>query len=464
MTLPRQSLRSLMALSLLCFGTLAAESAAAPPKTGVVAGTGTMLAGAFTAGPHGAEYQLPSQARLRLAPGSIVRLFPVPQNLQLAPGPKTTTHSFALVAGRVDVTVPSRPKSAVLCSVNALSVVVSNGRATIVTRGDTTTVAGNAGDVRTLLADRWQTLTPGTLARFRGEQSTGIEPVVAAPALAPGQRLWFSAGEPIAITGFAFSAAKDAAQYELRLRRPSDGAEQSRLVRGSLSLREPFSPVATGRYELAIRSIDAQGIAGKWSPEEPVRVVGVTLPPGGYALGGDIFLGRGQEARFSHTEGLEMTYEGAGRYVPASGAVSLYRGETTVVSFRVPGSIYPTTARLRPRSLYAQVDIGPSRAAWPRDTVQVVVELKTRGGQAIPDGLELIPEVKLGIEPVDVMFTREKNRLVGNVPPAVGPGPWVLRVEVKDQHGALLGRDFLEIAKAPLSAPGEAAAPRVARK
>ncbi|HKY39433.1 MAG TPA: hypothetical protein VJN18_26020, partial [Polyangiaceae bacterium] len=74
--------------------------------------------------------------------------------------------------------------------------------------------------------------------------------------------------------------------------------------------------------------------------------------------------------------------------------------------------------------------------------------LRAKHGQAVPEWLELKPEVKLGIEPIDVAFTRNGNRLVGTVPPTDKPGPWVLRVEVRDQFGALLGRDFLEIAKA----------------
>src|SRR5690349_2199496 len=78
----------------------------AAPKSGVVAGSVTNAGGILTAGPSGAEYQLPSHARLRLAPGAAVRVFPVSQQLQLAPGAKTTTYSFALLAGRVDVSVP----------------------------------------------------------------------------------------------------------------------------------------------------------------------------------------------------------------------------------------------------------------------------------------------------------------------------------------------------------------------
>ena len=451
-----------LSLALAC-AVVVGPAHAAAPKTGVVAGSGKTAGGVFTAGDHGAEYQLPSLARLSLAPGAQVRLFPVPQQLQLTPGAKTNTYSFALVHGRVDVTVPARPKSAVLCSMGKLSAVIGSGRATLLTRDDGATVASVEGDVRTLLGEHWQTLAPGTLARFGGEHSGAPVPAVAAPRFAPGQRLWFSPGDPVAISGFSFAAVTDARRYELSLRAKDGSGEQVLSVVGATRLTEAFAPVVPGEYQVAVRSLDQEGIAGRWSAPETVRVVGVTLPPGGYAAGGDIFIGKGQEVSFSNTEGLEMTYEGAGRYVPASQAVSLYRGETTVVSFRVPGSVYPTTARLRPRSLYAHVAIGPSRAIWPQDPVEIVVELKTHGNQVAPDWLELKPEVKLGIEPIEVSFRRQGNRLVGVVPPTDKPGPWVLRVEVKDQFGALLGRDFLEIAKAP-AAPVEKSGARVASK
>jgi hypothetical protein len=179
-----------------------------------------------------------------------------------------------------------------------------------------------------------------------------------------------------------------------------------------------FAAVEPGQYEITARSID--GITGLWSTAEAVRVVGVSLPPGGYAAGGDIFIGRGQDVRFSHTDGLEMTYE-------------------------------------------AKVAIGPSRAVGPKDPIAIVVELKARGDQGVPEWLELKPEVKLGIEPIDVAFTREGNRLVGTVPPTDKPGPWVRRVQVKDQFGALLGRDFLEIARAP-AAPDQSPSTRVTIK
>ncbi|HXK17890.1 MAG TPA: hypothetical protein VNG33_08810 [Polyangiaceae bacterium] len=440
------------------------SAAAAAPKTGVVAGSGTSSGGVFTAGPDGAEYVLPSLARLSLAPGAAVHVFPKPQQLQLAPGSKTPTYSFGLVRGRVDVAVPSKPKSAVLCSIGKVSAVVGTGVATLLVHGETSTVASGAGDVRTLVADHWTTLPPGTLQHFGGEHAGAVEPTVAAPALARGQRLWFSPGDPVAIAGIAVSPVTGADHYELKLH-AWDGSEQRRQVRG-VRQEDAFPPAMPGQYELSARSVDAEGIAGPWTKSEPVRVVGVTLPPGGYASGGDIFIGKGQEVHFSNVDGLEMTYEGAGHYVPASQAVSLYRGETTMVSFRVPGSVYPTSARLRPRGLYAQVVLGPKRAVWPTDPIQIAVELRSKEGEAIPEWLELKPAVTLGVEPIEVVFTRDGNRLVGTVPPTANPGPWVLRVEVKDQFGALLGRDFLEIAKAPPAPPPSAKAlpARVASK
>jgi hypothetical protein len=442
---------TLLATSMALCATCAispSSALAAAPKTGVVAGSGTSMGGVFTAGPNGAEYQLPGQARLSLSPGAAVRVFPKYQELQLTPGAKTTTYSLALIQGRIDITVPAKPRSAVLCAMGKVSAVVSGGQATLLSHAEQSTVASVAGDVRTLAAERWQTLAPGTLSRFTGEHGSAPEPTVSAPTLAQGQRLWFSAGDPVAVTGFAFGQVPNAHRYELRLR-AADGSVQLRSVQGRTRLEDPFAPVMPGQYELTVRSLDSQDIAGRWSQPEPVRVVGVSLPPGAYSSGGDIFIGKGQEVRFSNTDGLEMTYEGAGRYVPASGAVSLYRGETTMVSFRVPGSLYPTTARLRPRGLYAHVALGPSRAVWPTDPVQIAVELRTKNGEGVPAWVELKTEVMLGIEPIEVTFTRDGNRLVGTVPPTDRPGPWVLRVEVKDQFGASLGRDFLEIAKAP---------------
>lgn len=67
-------------------------------------------------------------------------------------------------------------------------------------------------------------------------------------------------------------------------------------------------------------------------------------------------------------------------------------------------------------------------------------------GQPIPDWLDVIPTVTLGIDPISVDWKREGRVLRATIPPnEEKKGPWVLRVEVADQYGVPLGRDFVEI-------------------
>jgi hypothetical protein len=58
----------------------------------------------------------------------------------------------------------------------------------------------------------------------------------------------------------------------------------------------------------------------------------------------------------------------------------------------------------------------------------------------------MIPQVTLGTTPIDVHWHRDGNVLTTDVAPRSGRGPWVLRIDVKDQHGIPLAHDFLEIA------------------
>jgi len=185
---------------------------------------------------------------------------------------------------------------------------------------------------------------------------------------------------------------------------------------------------------------------GSWSPESEVRVIGVVLPPGGYSTEQAIYIGVGQQVQFTNTTGLEMTYLGAGRYFPAAQGAGLYRGQKTVIGFRMPGVLDTAIARLEPRGIYADVQIGPQRALWPRDPISIDIQLKSQNGSEIPSFLQVVPTVTVGLEPVDVNFEQEGNTLHAVVPPSSKPGPWILRVDVADQFGVALGHDFLEIA------------------
>jgi hypothetical protein len=433
--------------ALVCASGVSAQAESGPRKPVVVSGNAQNSQGLFTTSATGAVIQLPSRAYLHVAPNSAVRVFPLPQLLALTPGPRTWTWSFALQSGRVDVELPKTGRNAVLASLGKLSATVTAGRAAFRAEDGEATVANQEGEVRTLLNDHWQTVPLGWLATLSKDDTNAIaKPGLPGPTLTSGQRMWFAPSESVAMHGYHWNAVPGAARYELRIRHLPDGKVIDVRSTPKTELSQGFTPVEAGRYSLALRSVDARGIEGSWTPEAEVRVIGVVLPPGGYTTDQAIFLGAGQQVQFTNTDGLEMTYLGAGRYFPAAQGAGLYRGQKTVIGFRMPGVLDTAIARLEPRGLYADVHIGPQRALWPRDPISIDIQLKSKTGAEIPAFVQVVPTVTLGLDPVDVNFEQDGNTLHAVIPPSAKPGPWILRVDVADQYGVALGHDFLEIA------------------
>jgi len=445
-----RSLRFASFLVALSAGSAVAGAEPAPTKPRVILGTGSTSGGLFTASAGGAVFELPTRARIHVAAGASVRIFPVPQQLQLTPGPRTPTWSFALMNGRADIEMPSGNKSAVLVNMGKLSAIATKGRVACLAANDEATLDNIDGEVRTVVSDHWQTVALGEVATLsRDNPTAAAKPGLAFPVLSTGQRMFFASGDTVSMSGFGWGRVPGAERYEFRIRHLPDGhlIEDRTLARNEVDAGT--LPVEPGKYGIVLRSVDARGLESRWSPEAELRVIGVVLPPGAYSTRGAIFLGAGQQVQFTNIDGLEMTYLGAGRYFPAAQAAGLYRNKTTVIGFRLPGTLDTATARLEPRDVYADVHIGPTRAVWPRDSVSIDIQLKSKDGGEVPAFLEVVPKVTLGTEPVELSFQREGSALHAVVPPSTRPGPWVLRVDVSDQFGVPLGHDFLEVAAQP---------------
>ncbi len=432
----------------------AGEPQAAPLVPTVVHGAGSTSGGLFTAGPDGAEWLLPSQTTLRLSPHGVMRVFARPQSLELEPGPKTPTWSVALSRGRLDVQVPAKPRSALLASIDRVSAVVTSGSATVLAEPGVVSVANSGGAVRTYIEGRWTTVEVGHLSQIDAEHGFGADSaLLASPSFSKGPRIWFTGAEPARVAGFEWGKVDGAVSYDLELRQGTRVVGSERVEETKLA--HELARIEPGEYQLAVRSVDARGIEGRWSEALALRAIGVELPPGGYLENGGIFLSGGQKVHFSRTEGLEMTYLGAGKYVPANEEVGLYRNQRTIVSFRYPHSTEDTVARLEPRDVYADVFAGPKLATWPRDPVTLRVRLRTRAGAPVPAFIEVVPTVMVGVEPLSVSWQKDGDELRAVVPPQASRGPWVIRVDVADQFGIALGRDFVEIAEQkPKLAPG----------
>lgn len=452
-------------------GSAAAEPA--PRKPVVISGSASNAAGMFTAAATGAVVELPSRAHLRMAPGAQLRIFALPQLLALTPGPRTWTWSVALQSGRVDVELPKTGRNAVLVSMGKLSSVVTAGHSAYRMDGVEAIAANIEGETRTLLNDHWQTVPVGFYAALSKEDPNATaRPGLSGPTLTSTQRMWFAPHDAVPMHGFKWAAVPGAVRYDLRVRHLPDGKIIDLRSTAKNEWAEGLTPVEPGRYSVALRAIDSRGLEGMWSAESEVRVIGVILPPGGYSTASAIYIGTGQQVQFTNIDGLEMTYPGAGRYFPAAQGAGLYRGQKTLLGFRMPGSLDTAVARLEPRGIYAEVRIGPQKAIWPRDPISIDIQLKSKSGGEIPAFVQVVPTVKLGTEPLDVSFEQNGNILHAVVPPSDKPGPWIVRVDVADQYGVDLGHEFLEIAGQPrklapatkpsVTAPSAAAAPAAA--
>jgi len=433
--------------ALVCAAGTNARAESTPRKPVVVSGSATNVGGMLTTSSEGAVIELPSRTRLRVGPNSSLRIFSVPQLLALTPGARTWTWSFALQSGRVDVELPKAGRNAVLTTMGKLSAIVTAGHVAFRVDGGEATIANIEGQVRAVLGDHWQTIPAGwTSTLSKDEPAAVAKPSLPGPTLTSTQRMWLALNDTVIMRGFRWARVPGAHGYQLRVRRLSDGKVIDQRTTKNPEWEAGLTPAEPGKYALAMRSIDARGMEGGWSAESELRVIGVVLPPGGYSSEQAIYMSVGQKVQFTNTTGLEMTYLGAGRYFPAAQGAGLYRGQKTVIGFRMPGTLDTAIARLEPRGIYADVQIGPQRALWPRDPITIDIQLKSQNGTEIPAFLQAVPTVTVGLDPVDVNFEQDGNILHAVVPPSTKPGPWILRVDVADQYGGALGHDFLEIA------------------
>ncbi|MDW8248116.1 MAG: serine/threonine-protein kinase [Myxococcales bacterium] len=201
-----------------------------------------------------------------------------------------------------------------------------------------------------------------------------------------------------------------------------------------------------GDYEIRLRGIDAEDLESPWSSPQKLSVVGVDLPPGSFAQGNMIQLPEKGRLKVRASGEIEASYDRLTTFVPVPGEVGLDQGKARVLRLRRRGESREVQLQILPRSYRAQVRLVPPNARWPQDSIEIEVELVTGNGMSAPSDIELIPRVTLDQEVLLLPFQREGSKLRATVAPRGDRKPHVLRVEVSDQFGFFLGRNFLEVA------------------
>jgi hypothetical protein len=353
-----------------------------------------------------------------------------------------------LRSGRLDIDVPERRADPIAVFVNApkdLGVITTAGSATLIAAAGSVIVANRSGTTMTRHAAIYQPLKPGQMRRHAA-RARDSEPVamLKAPATLHATSVHAALDGPVDVCPVSWAPVAGAVAYQVTLRQ--DGVappvSSQRVTSTSLDCGSLFA--GPGKYTLAVSAIDKYGLDSAYAATRELRVIGVELPPGAYVSDGSVYLGPGQQARFQHIERVEMSYGRAGIYFgKASPLIGLHRDQTTYVSFRLAGREETLTLVLKSRALEADVELSPKTAVWPRASVMARVVL--RGPARTLESTEPRMSVTVGVDPIELDWHRHGYTWTARIPSQSGRGPWVVRLEVTDQEGNALGRDFVEI-------------------
>lgn len=370
-----------------------------------------------------------------------------------SPGtPPVRSPCFFLKSGRVEVDIkqaPGGPGAVLFLFDNDVSAVARVGKSEMVALPESVSVVTRDAQMLVAKDNKWKGLTPGLVRSFDFERGVVEQRPLAAPpnvslnsslaAVAPGER-W---DIPVRLQG-----QPNALRYQVEL---SYRTEDGRVERRQIDVMNPktvLSGTRLGSYEVSARSVDRYGVMSQRSEPVPFRTFSYELPKAARAEGNHVRMDKRQRLPLLAAEDLQMSYGRSDYFVKAPNNVGLQRGKRTLVRFRQPGSTDEAALILEPRDLRADVAITPRRPTFPRDALRVEVELFAEGSRPARTA-EVEPTVTLNLNKLELDWTRKGNRLTTTVPPATGPGPWVVRVEVQDRLGNPVGRNFIEVAATP---------------
>ncbi len=396
------------------------------------------------AGPSGAEWALPGGARVVAEAGSELRVIGVPQKLDLGTRRAVPSYTVMLKSGLVRAYVPAGGATAVVVSApRKTSVIVASGEASVVA-GAQVAVANAQGS--TSVGVVGQPFHPVEVGMVE-VQGFPKRPLLRSPALVVTPSIMLSYGEPVALGALGWEAVPTARTYRVELRDDATSRIVARTETDATALPAGFTELEPGAYSLRLSAVDAVGLESARPVTLPVRVLQVKLPLGGFVdAAGVVRFPPGVTIDFGRIEGVQMAYGLEGPFAPAPSSLSLFRSRPSLVRFRAAGTDSVRELWLAPREAKARVAFGPRAPSWPGAPLEIQVRVDG-AGQSL-EWLEPKTRVTVGVEPVAVAFQRDAQGWRGVLPPRTGQGPWVVRVEVEDQHGIALGRDFIEIASA----------------
>lgn len=403
---------------------------------------------------EGRVVELHPGVKFVMAPGSHVLRLP---NISVSLGSSEyakSAYSLDLVSGRIDVHIDSslRPiYGVVVRAPRKVGAVVKGGRATVLVTPDGVTVAARSGrDMMIGVGERWRPLTVGwALTISKAVPEGKAYSLLAPPQASISSPLTLTLGTASIAPQMSWSEVGNATGYAVRLYRQLDHEltliREQRVTERTLTL----DGLGAGQYRATAAAIDASGLESAESQAVELSVVEAILPLGSESVAGVIRIPATERLRFSNAEGLELCYSRKeDDFVPAPPSVGLNQGNSVFIRLRRKGSLQETSFSLEPQELLPTIEMGSAYATWPGPPVYIRVKVANPKGSPAVTTDALFPEVTVNSAKVSVSWKRSNGMMAGLVEKPSTPGPWIVRVELRDARGRIIGRDFLEVAAA----------------
>lgn len=435
-----------LSLSLTVAGILSAlpASAGAPQtvwRPTLVLGAVLPTANGVKAGADGAEWALPGGARVVASANAELRVVQKAQHLDLGTRKQIPAYTVALKSGTVRAIIPEKATSAVIVAApKKASIIVASGEASVI--ADTQIAVANHHGSTSVGVDggAFRALPDGTVDVLGG----GRHALPPAPATAQVRSVLFARDGKAELGALAFTPVEGARAYHVEVREAKTERLVARTQTEVPSVPAGLASLEPGGYAIRLYAVDEAGFESALPLQRAIQVVGLGLPAGGYVdAQGAAVVPPGTRVEIASSPGLQMGF-GRGAFIPAPPSVELLRNEPRLIEFRAAGASDSTELWLIPRKARAQIEFGQRSPRWPGEPLPISVRIEEKDEPATWANVK--PTVMVGVEPVAVEFKRDGQWLRGSLPARPGTGPWVVRVEVKDQTGLELGRNFIEVA------------------
>ena len=260
--------------------------------------------------------------------------------------------------------------------------------------------------------------------------------------------------EAVQVSNFTWTPVIGAHSYTIALRRAENGEQLGEFRQSSTRLAQALPPLAVGNYQLVVRAIDELELAGLESEPLRLQIVGVKAPAGAkFHADARVELPQSQTIQLNNADGLTLTRSSERVKRRASEPIGVSDGKPTPILIEGDKSDSPCLMWLLPGKTPVSAHVGPKWVIWPQESVNLEVRWTDALGQGMASDVEPVVNVFVGIEPVGVIWDKKPDAWRARLSPQPGHGPWVVRLEVHDQKGGLLARDFVEVEPRPKHHP-----------